>query len=498
MRTSLISTLLGLGSIAYGQSVSTNQGGIKYAVSVPEQTVNSNKGDMYIQISGPSSNSWMAIGQGSTMSGANMFVIYASGSGTNVTLSPRSGSGHSTPQFNSGSQATLMEGSGISNGVMTANIKCSDCASNGKTKLTGTAQWIYAAKSGSPLNSDDQSASIQQHGSAYGPMSLNMDTAKNAANTNPFTSAGSTTGSTNNCDESQNSGASSTGSDNEGASPTSNGGGFFGGSRPTARPTSFPTGFPGFNNGGGNNNRKRADAACTPTNGGNSGSSTGGLYDINKRNAMLKAHGIMAGLAFAVLFPFGAISIRLLSFPGLVWFHAAFQAFAYLTYIIGFGLGIYIATQGPVKYINDAHPIIGIILFLALFLQPILGWLHHSNFKKFQQRTGFSYAHIWLGRIVIALGIINGGLGFRLAANTAWGPIVYGVVAGIVFLIYVVAIFIGERRRKRNAIAGPPKYDDAMRIPDGGSSPNSGRSMEMGNRGANGAPAAREFYGRRK
>jgi hypothetical protein len=66
----------------------------------------------------------MAIGQGSSMSGANMFVIYASSNGQNVTLSPRTTSGHNTPSFNSGSQAILMEGSGISGGVMTANIKC--------------------------------------------------------------------------------------------------------------------------------------------------------------------------------------------------------------------------------------------------------------------------------------------------------------------------------------------------------------------------------------
>lgn len=58
---------------------------------------------------------------------------------------------------------------------------------------------------------------------------------------------------------------------------------------------------------------------------------------------MLIAHGVMAGLAFAVFFPLGAISIRLLSFPGLVWFHAGVQIFAYLFYTVAFGLGIYIA-----------------------------------------------------------------------------------------------------------------------------------------------------------
>lgn len=58
------------------------------------------------------------------MSGAQMFVVYTSASGDNVTVSPRLGSGHSTPRFNSDAQVTLLDGSGVSNGQMTANFKC--------------------------------------------------------------------------------------------------------------------------------------------------------------------------------------------------------------------------------------------------------------------------------------------------------------------------------------------------------------------------------------
>jgi hypothetical protein len=110
--------------MVYGQFLSTSQGSIKYSVSVPANTASTKSGDIYIQISGPSSNSWIGLGQGSSMSGANMFIIYASSSGNNVTLSPRTGSGHTEPSVNSGAQVSLLEGSGISGGVMTANIKC--------------------------------------------------------------------------------------------------------------------------------------------------------------------------------------------------------------------------------------------------------------------------------------------------------------------------------------------------------------------------------------
>lgn len=58
------------------------------------------------------------------MSGSNIFVVYTSSGGSNVTLSPRTGSGHTMPNFNGDAQVELLEGSGVSNGVMTANVKC--------------------------------------------------------------------------------------------------------------------------------------------------------------------------------------------------------------------------------------------------------------------------------------------------------------------------------------------------------------------------------------
>jgi hypothetical protein len=209
---------------------------------------------------------------------------------------------------------------------------------------SSSTSWIYAAHSGSALNSDSTSATITQHQSTYGGMTLDLSKAKNTDNTNPFTSSSSSTGSTGtttvNCDAAAQSGGSST---NGGASPTTSGSGF-----------PFPFGSSGDDSGrppwatGGSGNDKRAVSSACPTSG--TTSSNGGLnqfssLSIDAQNRMIKAHAILACLVFAVLFPFGAISIRLLSFPGLVAFHAALQIIGYFTYIIAFGLGVYLATQ---------------------------------------------------------------------------------------------------------------------------------------------------------
>lgn len=58
------------------------------------------------------------------MRNSNIFIIYPDASGSNVTLSPRLGMGEFEPEYNSKAQVSLLEGSGISNGQMTANIRC--------------------------------------------------------------------------------------------------------------------------------------------------------------------------------------------------------------------------------------------------------------------------------------------------------------------------------------------------------------------------------------
>lgn len=68
--------------------------------------------------------SWIGLGQGSSMKGANIFMIYADAAGTNVTLSPRLGTGNNAPDVDTTTDVTLLSGSGITNGIMTANIRC--------------------------------------------------------------------------------------------------------------------------------------------------------------------------------------------------------------------------------------------------------------------------------------------------------------------------------------------------------------------------------------
>ncbi|KXL48823.1 hypothetical protein M433DRAFT_376390 [Acidomyces richmondensis BFW] len=187
---------------------------------------------------------------------------------------------------------------------------------------------------------------------------------------------------------------------------------------------------------------------------------------------IVTAHAVLATVAFGLLFPVGGIVVRLASFPGLWWVHGVFQLFGYLLFVAAAVAGLFLATQ--LKLMNQAHPIIGIMLLLVLLFQPLLGFIHHTMFKRHSRRVVWSYGHIWLGRAAITVGIINGGLGLQLARRTAFFPpqkstiIGYSVAAGIIWFVYILSAFVGEARRRQKAkydfMAPPPYHHRRRRI----------------------------------
>lgn len=287
--------------------------GACYSVNVPDATAAGSQTDIYIKIEGPSTG-WIGLGQGGQMRNANIFIIYPDASGTNVTLSARLGVGQIEPKYNSNAQVTLLEGSGISNGKMTANFRCmlffltsttfsgraianktresivgSSCANWGTGTMDLTASstsWIWALK-GTSAKSNSLSESLSRHDNS-GNLNFNLQFAKGGNSLNPFVASAQATGT----------GTSSV------SSPT-------------------------------------ADAAS-----GNIGGSTDDLgFDQGLVTRARIAHGTIMGLAFVLFFPIGGIIIRVLSFRGLIWVHAGLQLLTYTLALAGMGLGVYIALK---------------------------------------------------------------------------------------------------------------------------------------------------------
>ncbi|KAA8563635.1 hypothetical protein EYC84_011658 [Monilinia fructicola] len=169
----------------------------------------------------------------------------------------------------------LLSGSGIVDGNMVANVRCTSCSSKLSSTTSTSSNWIAAWNSGSALDTTDTSTSINQHsGSNHRQFTFDLSQAQLSSDSNPFTS---TSAATTSSSPSPGSSSSSSSSASSGSSPVQS-------------------------------------------------------YD--------KAHGIIMGMTVVLLFPLGALSMRIFGRP---WLHATLQMFSFIFLIVGLGLGIKLA-----------------------------------------------------------------------------------------------------------------------------------------------------------
>jgi sorbitol-specific phosphotransferase system component IIC len=101
-----------------------------------------------------------------------------------------------------------------------------------------------------------------------------------------------------------------------------------------------------------------------------------------------------------------------------------------------------------------------------MIAQPVLGWMHHRNYVKYQRRTTISHAHIWYGRGMMILGIVNGGLGLQLSGASTGLAIAYAVVGVLVSIIYSWGAVhkMVERRRKEHQLITSDHSNSALEL----------------------------------
>ncbi|GKZ16931.1 hypothetical protein AbraIFM66951_010648 [Aspergillus brasiliensis] len=160
--------------------------GVSYSINVPKNTSLEGTGPMFLQLKAPPGVKWFALGQGSQMTDGNLFIVYAA-SRDNVTLSTRRATGHVQPLYDPSIEAYLLDGSGIHDGVMTANIRCDNCTTlaSGESALGNSSTWMWALTHGPPLMSSNVSQLLYQH-DWHGTFSLNTTQAVGGNNSNPF------------------------------------------------------------------------------------------------------------------------------------------------------------------------------------------------------------------------------------------------------------------------------------------------------------------------
>ncbi|RYP04208.1 hypothetical protein DL764_004598 [Monosporascus ibericus] len=376
-----------------------------YSIAVPERSASSGSGNIYIQLRAPTTYQWIGLGQGSGMTGANMFLLYADGTG-NVTVSPRAGTGRVPPLENPNTEIEVLAGSGIvedgSGGeMMVANFRCGNCDSwaGGQMSLTGTAtSWIVAWREGPALNTLDRDAAIQQHDSV-GQFTLDLTQATVGEDSNPY--VGGRGGGPQNSD--------SSGDGSEGVGAPANG-----------------------------------DGAVTPV-------------GVNRSLVrILTAHWVIMFIVWLILFPLGSVLMPLF---GNWIFHATWQSVTFVLMWVGFALGRFAFNRFGET--GSTHTNFGTVIVCLMVLQPIGGYMHHRYFLQHKRRGAISHVHIWYGRALMLMGVVNGGLGIRWAADgeIRGSPlmIAYSVVAAGMAVIYLGGKGFGVARRRRRGAAAAEK-----------------------------------------
>ncbi|OBT74504.1 hypothetical protein VF21_06924 [Pseudogymnoascus sp. 05NY08] len=164
--------------------------------------------------------------------------------------------------------------------------------------------------------------------------------------------------------------------------------------------------------------------------------SQGGGFDIALGKRLLKAHGTLMGVAWLIVYPAGAILMRLRW--GGVWAHVFIQVVGTSMVIAAFAIGYTFSGMYKIRF-NNMHTLFGASIFGLILVQPFLGIAHHILYRREGKGTLFGLLHCWYGRAIIILAIVNGGLGLQMVGNSRGGEIAWGVMAGVALLAYLGA-----------------------------------------------------------
>lgn len=326
-------------------------------------------GDIFIHMSVSSSQpafSWMGIGFGSEMQNTFMFIAYPSANGTGLTLSPRRAKGHSEPEHMPGvvvekifNDVYAPHANTVGDGIIIAHGVCRNCTELilNKVDLNSKAQPFVYALGTAPKHSDplksDDPAASLRMHALHGSFEADMTFAVS--------------------------------SDAHARVPHPNDPG---GSPSGVADTNFASAF-----------------------------STTSYHTSKDSEWAPVVHGVFMSLAFILIFPLGAVLMRLLKRVRFV-VHAGVQALGSALVLIGFAAGVYVSRRyNHTRRLSTSHQVLGLVVFAALLAQVALGYAHHRLYVRRRKESTMGVLHRCIGPALIVLGLVNGGLGLDLAGG---------------------------------------------------------------------------------
>ncbi|KAI5369897.1 Putative DOMON domain, cytochrome b561/ferric reductase transmembrane [Septoria linicola] len=345
--------------------------GYVFALNVVEN------GDVYFHMNAPASHSWMGIGFGSSMKDTRMIISYVGEDGHSLINSPRMATGHSEPEWEEDVVIDPVRNDTYApfsntlspDGIMISHAVCRNCSSwaTGSIDTTSKTQPFIFALGPNTTLHSNDLNAPLRLHDFHGAFQLDMTVATNMS-------------------------------------------GWYG-RVPAPQDPGLQVG----------------DSYWAFANYFSSNAySTGGDAEWAQI-----VHAVFMCLAFLLVFPLGAVTLRLVRRAPV---HAAIQIFGLGLVLIGLALGVYASKlYNKSKSFNSAHQVIGLVVFAAIFLQIGLGLGHHIIFMRSGTSTVLGKVHRFLGISILVLGIVNGGIGLDFAGSSVVG---YGIAVAIMTVIF--------------------------------------------------------------
>ncbi|XP_045156560.2 putative ferric-chelate reductase 1 homolog [Mercenaria mercenaria] len=174
-----------------------------------------------------------------------------------------------------------------------------------------------------------------------------------------------------------------------------------------------------------------------------------GLHKLN--TPVVKLHGVMMVLAWLLFVTIGIVTARYNKnmlrekelFGTKIWFqvHRGAMVVALIFVIIGF-ISIFVEIGGYSQVVStdsaaavQAHPVIGIIVTVLGFVNPIMAIFRPGGDHKL--RWIFNWAHLGVGALSLLLAVVNIFLGYFLERSMVSKSAIYITIVHVVIVVVV-------------------------------------------------------------
>ncbi|KAI1114945.1 CBD9-like protein [Nemania sp. NC0429] len=169
--------------------------------------------------------------------------------------------------------------------------------------------------------------------------------------------------------------------------------------------------------------------------------------DVDPGFTVARAHGLLLGLAFMVLFPAGAVVLST-GYTKAFEAHVALQIVASVSTFGGIALVAWpILKNDGFERLLRGHPVFGTVLLVLLGAQIFLGWWHHRSFVTLRRKTAPTYVHRWNGRLLLILGTVNTAVGIVFAKEKTAAKLIWGTLAAVEAIVFLIVVPELSRRK---------------------------------------------------